>query len=686
MSNFDEGEYLRLQVYVLQLVVQNDSITGLIKRRREQARKRRRESMTVTKLSSLTRLSGSNGLNNGISSDNYENHVDENDDDDDGYENNDDLIKTGGGVIVEGNVLKKFIHLTVPGTTIQDLQYEIAERYFKLYKTHVEVASLKDQFDCDLDPEYVSSAVFKNDSIVYVLSSEYVNALNQASSAIEHQATGHVDTSRHEFSPSLSVSGPKLSSSPRSSVSRTNKLSKDDLLNRQSSQSYLTPSPSQARNWTGKRWRHDLFNNDSNLDGQHEHEPKLNVQLNPRLSLPPVISSEPEFINVDPEKQPSSPALSSPAWPLFDIPIQQKETVATNPASVENNADEVIPTQADPVHDEDGLASEQIITVGTGNQVFNGGPGQPAVTKTAESLTTSSSEPRMHTRSSYKSKSSFFDYEIRESQVRDGKLLSIDDILNANNDDHDNVNRDYQDEHGKYDDRQDVRPIMPPVAVAPSLLTTTATSASNESRNSAALESTNPVLTPDTLASKSLSVPALEFLTAAPPALISKPKVPTSGNKKRKSNATNNAVNRRTNKSRLVAPTAAAGAVSNPVVARKANTKKPAVSATTTNTTTSARTVTNKNNNNNNDNINKNKNKTNKVNNNNRPTKLSNALSKPVSASQSIKPTAAVSKPKRALETNHGDQSSIPLVTATPVTPAAPSFADLVLRAMLRDA
>lgn len=63
---------------------------------------------------------------------------------------------------------KRFLHLTQKGNTLQVACNEIVERYAKLYpeESSIEIEKLQDEFNCDLDPDYIVGDIFTDGSTV----------------------------------------------------------------------------------------------------------------------------------------------------------------------------------------------------------------------------------------------------------------------------------------------------------------------------------------------------------------------------------------------------------------------------------------------------------------------------------------------------------------------------------------
>ncbi|KAK9365711.1 hypothetical protein V1509DRAFT_642393 [Lipomyces kononenkoae] len=300
--------------------------------------------------------------------------------------------------VAEGyEVVRKFVHLTHPLISIALLRDEIAERYRRIYGQPLDIASVKDDSNCDFDMEYLASYVFSNGSVVNVITSI---SDDREPAALEFPKDGNLETepTQHDgpFSPQnagdmgaqtwLSNAAAEMTETAKRSLSLLRAEEPDDRsnLNRietpshssgrerspsltpNDSSSYIRPGSS-ARMTKRRRQVHDPspeipesvieesqaayvptqvdevdmpnYRGDEESYTASDFGRKLvarsrrrrrrrssglsDIQLNPRLSLPPVISSDAD-VDVDPQKHPSSghaTGSSSPVVPLFAKPI-----------------------------------------------------------------------------------------------------------------------------------------------------------------------------------------------------------------------------------------------------------------------------------------------------------------------------------------------------------------------------
>ncbi|KAK9325785.1 Cdc14 phosphatase binding protein N-terminus-domain-containing protein [Lipomyces orientalis] len=63
---------------------------------------------------------------------------------------------------------KKFIHITKPSTSIRQLKEEIISRHERIYREPLDIDSIRDELECDLDDDYSVSQIFNDRSIVRV--------------------------------------------------------------------------------------------------------------------------------------------------------------------------------------------------------------------------------------------------------------------------------------------------------------------------------------------------------------------------------------------------------------------------------------------------------------------------------------------------------------------------------------
>ncbi|KAJ8097847.1 Cdc14 phosphatase binding protein N-terminus-domain-containing protein [Lipomyces tetrasporus] len=67
---------------------------------------------------------------------------------------------------------KKFIHITKPSTSIRQLKEEIISRHEKIYREPLDIDSMRDEHECDLDDDYSVSQIFNDRSIVRVFAND----------------------------------------------------------------------------------------------------------------------------------------------------------------------------------------------------------------------------------------------------------------------------------------------------------------------------------------------------------------------------------------------------------------------------------------------------------------------------------------------------------------------------------
>ncbi|KAK9365707.1 Cdc14 phosphatase binding protein N-terminus-domain-containing protein [Lipomyces kononenkoae] len=87
-------------------------------------------------------------------------------------------LLTGSPLTNYGSSGKKFIHITNPSTSIRKLKDELVSRYERIYHQSLDIESIRDEHECDLDDDYSVAQIFSDGGIVRVFTN---NSLESAS-------------------------------------------------------------------------------------------------------------------------------------------------------------------------------------------------------------------------------------------------------------------------------------------------------------------------------------------------------------------------------------------------------------------------------------------------------------------------------------------------------------------------
>ncbi|KAK9388279.1 hypothetical protein V1515DRAFT_579182 [Lipomyces mesembrius] len=87
-------------------------------------------------------------------------------------------LLTGSPLPKYGLSGRKFIHITKPSTSIRQLKDELMGRYERIYHRSLDIESIQDEHDCDLDDDYSVSQIFSDGGIVRVFTN---NSIDNAS-------------------------------------------------------------------------------------------------------------------------------------------------------------------------------------------------------------------------------------------------------------------------------------------------------------------------------------------------------------------------------------------------------------------------------------------------------------------------------------------------------------------------
>ncbi|KAK9237250.1 Cdc14 phosphatase binding protein N-terminus-domain-containing protein [Lipomyces kononenkoae] len=79
-------------------------------------------------------------------------------------------LLTGSPLPSYGPSGKKFIHITKPSTSIRKLKDELVSRYERIYRQSLDIESIRDEHECDLDDDYSVEQIFSDGGIVRVFS------------------------------------------------------------------------------------------------------------------------------------------------------------------------------------------------------------------------------------------------------------------------------------------------------------------------------------------------------------------------------------------------------------------------------------------------------------------------------------------------------------------------------------
>ncbi|KAK9333914.1 hypothetical protein V1520DRAFT_330935 [Lipomyces starkeyi] len=77
-------------------------------------------------------------------------------------------LLTGSPLPKYGPSRRKFIHITKPSTSIRQLKDELMGRYERIYHQYLDIESIRDEHECDLDDDYSVSQIFSDGGIVRV--------------------------------------------------------------------------------------------------------------------------------------------------------------------------------------------------------------------------------------------------------------------------------------------------------------------------------------------------------------------------------------------------------------------------------------------------------------------------------------------------------------------------------------
>ncbi|KAK9487271.1 hypothetical protein V1527DRAFT_488264 [Lipomyces starkeyi] len=77
-------------------------------------------------------------------------------------------LLTGSPLPKYGLSGRKFIHITKPSTSIRQLKDELIGRYERIYHQYLDIVSIRDEHECDLDDDYSVSQIFSDGGIVRV--------------------------------------------------------------------------------------------------------------------------------------------------------------------------------------------------------------------------------------------------------------------------------------------------------------------------------------------------------------------------------------------------------------------------------------------------------------------------------------------------------------------------------------
>ncbi|KAK9355893.1 hypothetical protein V1523DRAFT_403793 [Lipomyces doorenjongii] len=312
------------------------------------------------------------------------------------------LMESGSadGLVDVYELVRKFVHLTHPLISIALLRDEIAERYRRIYDEPLEITSVKDDSNCDFDMEYLASYVFTNGSVINVITpptdlpepsdlecakdanvqEEYVQHDQPRLTKIRDGESNWLSSAAAEMTETAKRSLKSLSSEESPDPVRIPSYERSPSLTPDDSSSHFQPGSSTRASKRRRRTRErsleiaesvieesqgayiptqvDEFNKYDDMPMERDDSfmaadigPRPggrrrsfllpDVQLNPRLSLPPVLSSDAD-IDVDPQKHPSSgnaTASSSPVRSLFDIPVNNDNASTTSAAEIMPNHD-----------------------------------------------------------------------------------------------------------------------------------------------------------------------------------------------------------------------------------------------------------------------------------------------------------------------------------------------------------
>ncbi|KAK9433500.1 hypothetical protein V1505DRAFT_338079 [Lipomyces doorenjongii] len=84
-------------------------------------------------------------------------------------------LLTGSPLPKYGPSGRKFIHITKPSTSIRQLKDELLGRYERIYHQSLDIESIQDEHECDLDDDYSVSQIFSDGGIVRVFTNNSID-------------------------------------------------------------------------------------------------------------------------------------------------------------------------------------------------------------------------------------------------------------------------------------------------------------------------------------------------------------------------------------------------------------------------------------------------------------------------------------------------------------------------------
>ncbi|KAK9315719.1 hypothetical protein V1522DRAFT_409286 [Lipomyces starkeyi] len=92
-------------------------------------------------------------------------------------------LLTGSPLPKYGLSGRKFIHITKPSTSIRQLKDELMGRHERIYHQYLDIESIRDEHECDLDDDYSVSQIFSDGGIVRVFTNNSMDIASPLTSS-----------------------------------------------------------------------------------------------------------------------------------------------------------------------------------------------------------------------------------------------------------------------------------------------------------------------------------------------------------------------------------------------------------------------------------------------------------------------------------------------------------------------